>query len=229
MYRSTDGGETWEQNENGLPSGFGFPIALDRGSHQMFAVPLESDEYRMPVDGALAVYRSRDRGGLVGGDDKRPATGACATWAYCAGALAVDHMDPCGVYFGTTAGTVYFSNGRRRHVADAVVPAAPRNVRRSLHRRVVMASVTVELPSVLDEVMKGQRSISVEADTLRSALDSVTQRHPQLAVHLFDETGGFRQHVLCFHNQTNTRWLEDWNVALSNGDTIRILQAVSGG
>ncbi len=48
-------------------------------------------------------------------------------------------------------------------------------------------------------------------------------------MHLFDETGDFRQHVLCFHNRTNTRWLPPAGVALEAGDTITILQAVSGG
>ena len=92
-----------------------------------------------------------------------------------------------------------------------------------------MARVTVELPSVLDDVMKGKRSIAVDAATLRDALAKVTAEHPQLGVHLFDESGGFRQHVLCFHNETNTRWLENLEVPLAEGDTIRILQAVSGG
>lgn len=92
-----------------------------------------------------------------------------------------------------------------------------------------MARVTVELPSVLDDVMKGERSLAIEAATLRDALGKVTAAHPQLGVHLFDESGGFRQHVLCFHNQTNTRWLKSLDVELAEGDTIRILQAVSGG
>ena len=51
----------------------------------------------------------------------------------------------------------------------------------------------------------------------------------QLAVHLFDEGGGFRTHVLCFHNDTNTRWLESLDVLLQDGDRITFLQAVSGG
>ncbi len=89
--------------------------------------------------------------------------------------------------------------------------------------------VTVELPSLLDHVVNGSRSIAVEADSLRGALEALIERHPGLAVHLFDETGEFRQHVLCFHNQTNTRWLPSADVPLEAGDTITILQAVSGG
>ena len=123
MYRSRDGGETWEQNENGLPSGFGFPIALDRQTKQVFAVPLESDEYRLPVEGKLRVYRSRD-----GGDSwQAQSEGLPQQHAYMGvlrGALAVDHLDPCGVYCGTTAGTVYFSSdgGDSWTEQDCVLP-----------------------------------------------------------------------------------------------------------
>ncbi len=108
MYRSTDGAETWERNENGLPSRFGFPIAVERGRGQLFSVPLESDEYRTPIDGALKVYRSRDHG-----DSWEPMSrGLPQQHTYAGvlrGALAVDHLEPCGVYFGTTAGSLYAS------------------------------------------------------------------------------------------------------------------------
>ncbi len=92
-----------------------------------------------------------------------------------------------------------------------------------------MPEVTVELPSLLDHVVNGSRSIAVEADSLRGAIEALVERHPALAVHLFDETGDFRQHVLCFHNQTNTRWMASIDVPVSEGDTITIIQAVSGG
>ena len=93
----------------------------------------------------------------------------------------------------------------------------------------MMSKVTIELPSVLDTVVNGNRTLSFDAETLPGALDALTERYPGLKVHLFDETGGFREHVLCFHNSTNTRWLESIDVPLSDGDTITILQAVSGG
>jgi len=92
-----------------------------------------------------------------------------------------------------------------------------------------MASVTIELPAMLRRVAGVPGSIALEADSLDGALRALTERHPALDVHLFDETGGLRQHVLCFHNRTNTRWLPSADVALAAGDTITILQAVSGG
>lgn len=108
MYRTFDGGDHWERNENGLSSGFGFPVVIDRGGRAIFAAPQESDERRVPVGGALQVFRSTD-----GGDSWRPASqglpGAHAYGTVLRGAMAMDALDPPGVYFGTTAGTVHAS------------------------------------------------------------------------------------------------------------------------
>ncbi len=92
-----------------------------------------------------------------------------------------------------------------------------------------MAKVTIQLPSMLSRIVDGAGSIPIEAESLDGALAAVIERHPALDVHLFDESGKLREHVLCFHNQTNSRWLETDDVPLADGDTITILQAVSGG
>lgn len=92
-----------------------------------------------------------------------------------------------------------------------------------------MAEITIELPSVLAPVVDGQRSFTVDAETLPGALAALFRIRPALKVHLLDENETFREHVLCFHNQTNTRWMDSIDVALRDGDTITILQAVSGG
>lgn len=109
MFRTRDGGESWERIENGLGSWFGFPIAIDPRSRALFVVPLESDEYRVPSGGRLEVFRSDD-----GGDSWRSVSrGLPQEHAYMGvlrGGLDVDGLDPCGVYVGTTAGTVHVSN-----------------------------------------------------------------------------------------------------------------------
>jgi molybdopterin converting factor small subunit len=92
-----------------------------------------------------------------------------------------------------------------------------------------VASVTVLLPSLLVDVSGCGPELPLEAATLADALERLTELHPALRVHLFDEGGRFRQHVLCFHNDVNTRWRRDLSATLADGDTIRILQAVSGG
>ncbi len=91
-----------------------------------------------------------------------------------------------------------------------------------------MATMTVELPSVMSWVTR-DLNFSLEAETLREALDRIRAHHADVAIHLFDETGGFRPHVLCFWNGTNTRWLDDFDVPLGKRDTLMFMQAVSGG
>lgn len=91
-----------------------------------------------------------------------------------------------------------------------------------------MARVTLELPSLLRSVL-AEGAISVEGNTLEEALDNAYAQLPGLRVHLCDESGHFRRHVLCFLNDVNTRWLDGDNPRLREGDCITILQAVSGG
>ena len=108
MYRSRNAGDTWERIENGLPSWFGFPIAIDRRTKSLFSFPMESDEYRMPVGGRFAVYRSRNGGdsweALTKGLPREPSYAGVLR-----GALAVDTLDPAGVYVGSTAGDIFVS------------------------------------------------------------------------------------------------------------------------
>ncbi len=70
----------------------------------------------------------------------------------------------------------------------------------------------------------------VDAESVEQALAVLTERHPALAQALFDETGELRKHVLCFHNQDNTRWrAHGLRQELQAGDRLTILQAVAGG
>ena len=92
-----------------------------------------------------------------------------------------------------------------------------------------MVPVRIELPSVLADLFDGRSSLEVESDTLTGALQELVRLHPLLRTHLFEDTGRLREHVLCFHNGENSRWFEGGDRSLSQGDEIRILQAVSGG
>ena len=92
-----------------------------------------------------------------------------------------------------------------------------------------MASATLELPEMLAGILAGARRLEVEGKSCRAALEDAFRRHPGLRVHLLDERGALRKHVLCFHNGENTRWTDTLDRPLADGDTIVILQAVSGG
>lgn len=108
-YRSDDGGDTWQEITEGLPSDFGYAIAVDAHDPDLvFQVPIESSHMRTAAGGRLRVYRSRD-----GGRAWEP-TGAGLPQRHVyvtvlREALDLDDRDPCGVYFGTSSGHVFAS------------------------------------------------------------------------------------------------------------------------
>jgi BNR/Asp-box repeat len=110
VMRSDDGGDNWREVSGNLPTDFGFVI--DVHAHEpetIFVVPIKSDSEHFPIDGKLRVYRSRS-----GGNEWEPlSNGLPQSDCYVnvlRDAMAVDSLDPCGVYFGTTGGQVYASH-----------------------------------------------------------------------------------------------------------------------
>jgi photosystem II stability/assembly factor-like uncharacterized protein len=109
VMRSDDAGESWHEVSGNLPTDFGFPI--DVHAHEpetVYVVPIKSDSEHYPPDGKLRVYRSR-----TGGNEWEALTnGLPQRDCYVnvlRDAMAVDSLDSCGVYFGTTGGQVYAS------------------------------------------------------------------------------------------------------------------------
>jgi photosystem II stability/assembly factor-like uncharacterized protein len=109
VMRSDNAGDSWNEVSGNLPSDFGFPI--DVHAHEpdtIYVVPIKSDSEHYPPDGKLRVYRSR-----TGGNEWEALTnGLPQSDCYVnvlRDAMAVDSLDKCGVYFGTTGGQVYAS------------------------------------------------------------------------------------------------------------------------
>jgi photosystem II stability/assembly factor-like uncharacterized protein len=109
VMRSDDGGESWHEVSGNLPTDFGFVI--DVHAHEpetIYVVPIKSDSEHYPPEGKLRVYRSRS-----GGNEWQALTkGLPQSDCYVnvlRDAMAVDALEPCGVYFGTTGGQVYAS------------------------------------------------------------------------------------------------------------------------
>jgi len=109
VYRSDDGGASWADIEAGLPSGFGFPIVVDPADpDSAYVIPLVADVDRVPPDGRLRVFETRDAG---------------TTWAARGDGLPQDNAylvvlrqafdddggSPLGLYFGATSGDVFGS------------------------------------------------------------------------------------------------------------------------
>jgi photosystem II stability/assembly factor-like uncharacterized protein len=109
VYRSDDRGESWERLEgNGLPSGFGFPLALDhRDPDAAFVIPEEDAENRVTCDGRLGVYRTRDGG--ASWDLLRDGLPAPAWGAVMREGFSADRLDPPGIYLGTQSGSLFVS------------------------------------------------------------------------------------------------------------------------
>jgi photosystem II stability/assembly factor-like uncharacterized protein len=110
VNRSDDGGETWHEVSGNLPSDFGFVIDVHANEPEtIYVVPIESDSLHYVADGKLRVYRSR-----TGGNEWEALTkGLPQEDCYVnvlRDAMAVDTLDPCGVYFGTSGGQVYASS-----------------------------------------------------------------------------------------------------------------------
>ncbi len=109
VLRSDDAGEQWHEVSGNLPTDFGFTI--DVHAHEpdtIYVVPITSDSHHFVMDGRLRVYRSR-----TGGDEWEALTdGLPQSDCYVnvlRDAMAVDSLDECGVYFGTSGGQVYAS------------------------------------------------------------------------------------------------------------------------
>jgi hypothetical protein len=127
VMRSENAGDSWRNVNGNLPGehsvypqkdgtkkeidqkGFGFVI--DVHTHEpetVYVVPIKSDSQHFPPDGALRVYRSR-----TGGNEWEPLSkGLPQSHCYVnvlRDAMAVDSLDECGIYFGTTGGQVYAS------------------------------------------------------------------------------------------------------------------------
>ena len=110
VYRSADGGVTWAEITAGLPSEFGFPmVAHPRDPATAWVIPLTAaDRGRFMPDAAAAVWQTRDRGASW----KRLAAGLPQEHAYLGvlrEAMAVDRLEPVGVYFGTSNGELWAS------------------------------------------------------------------------------------------------------------------------
>jgi photosystem II stability/assembly factor-like uncharacterized protein len=109
VLRTDNNGDTWHEVSGNLPSDFGF--AIDIHAHEpetVYVVPIKSDGEHFPPDGKLRVYRSK-----TGGNEWEALTkGLPQSDCYVnvlRDAMAVDSLESCGIYFGTTGGQVYAS------------------------------------------------------------------------------------------------------------------------
>ena len=110
LYKSDDGGDSWHDIANGVPSDFGFAMEIDHNDpNTAFIVPLESDEFRCTPEAKLRVYRTRNAG-----ESWEPLTNGLpqenAFETVLRDGMAGDNLSPTGIYFGTRNGKLFGSS-----------------------------------------------------------------------------------------------------------------------
>lgn len=109
VYRSENGGESWDDIGKGLPSDFGFALEMDpNDANTVYLIPIESDEFRCTPEAKLRVYRTRD-----GGESWAPLTNGLpqqdAFETILRDNMKADKNSPTGLYFGTRNGKLFGS------------------------------------------------------------------------------------------------------------------------
>ncbi len=109
VMRSDDAGDSWREVSGNLPTDFGFVIDVHAHKPEtIYVVPIKSDSEHFPIGGKLQVFRS-----TTGGNEWEPLKkGLPQKNCYVnvlRDAMAIDTLDKCGVYFGTTGGQIYCS------------------------------------------------------------------------------------------------------------------------
>lgn len=108
LYKSDDGGDSWIDIANGVPSDFGFAMEVDPNDGSVFIIPLESDEFRCTPEGKLRVYRTRNAGeSWQATSNGLPQENAMET--VLRDGLSTDGLKPTGMYFGTRSGKLFGS------------------------------------------------------------------------------------------------------------------------
>ena len=232
VMRSDNAGESWHEVSGNLPSDFGFPI--DVHAHEpetIYVVPIKSDSEHFPPDGKLRVYRSR-----TGGNEWEALTnGLPQSDCYVnvlRDAMAVDSLDPCGVYFGTTGGQVYAS-------ADAGDTWKPivRDFRRSCRRSPDAAMIRVVLPYHLRKLARVDGEVQLEVEgpvTQRSVLDALEARYPVLRGTIRDHVTQKRRPFVRFFACEQDLSHESPDIALpdavaTGAESFVVLGAMAGG
>ena len=109
MHRSDDGGRTWSEITEGLPSDFGFAAAVHPHDRDTFYVaPVDPGHARTMHDGKASVWRTRD----AGSSWERLHKGLPQQDAYLGvlrEGMAIDSLDVPGLYVGTSTGQVFAS------------------------------------------------------------------------------------------------------------------------
>ncbi len=94
---------------------------------------------------------------------------------------------------------------------------------------VAQSTLSVAIPSLLAQATNGAREVQVSGTTLEECLEDLFRQFPVMRGHVFEDDRKLRKHVLILYKDQSTRWLKSLDIHVEAGETITILQAVSGG
>lgn len=114
VYHSVDRGDTWVDISDGLPSRFGFPLALHpHDPETVYVVPHVSQDQRVVPEGRMAIWRSRNSGNNW--ESLTQGLPDNVWFTILRENLATDRCDPAGVYAGTSTGQLFYSRDEGAH------------------------------------------------------------------------------------------------------------------
>jgi hypothetical protein len=185
LYRSENAGDSWVDIARGVPSDFGFAMAMHpHDANTVYIVPLESDGFRCTPEGKLRVYRTRNGGAsweaLTRGLPQRDALETVLR-----DGMDVDELNPAGVYFGTRSGKIYgSSNGGASW--DQVIGGLPpitcvkvAVVGDPRRARVPKPSAGQRVTGRAESARKGGARASTRPGVTRSARKGTARRQPR--------------------------------------------------
>jgi len=92
-----------------------------------------------------------------------------------------------------------------------------------------MAAVEVRIPTVLQRVVGGPKSVQAQGDTVGQVLKDLEKHYPGLKGRITDPQGKLNQFIIIFLNDQDIRFRKELDTPLQEGDVLSILPAVAGG
>ena len=90
-------------------------------------------------------------------------------------------------------------------------------------------AVKVQVTSVIQRVVDGQREFHAEGGTVAELIENIDSQYPGFRGQIADDNGELHRFVNIYLNDEDVRYLQGQDTPLSDGDSVSILPALAGG
>ncbi|PEN07696.1 molybdopterin synthase sulfur carrier subunit [Longimonas halophila] len=90
-------------------------------------------------------------------------------------------------------------------------------------------TVTLHIPTPLRSATDDQATVNATGDTVRTALQNLVERYPDLKSNLYNDDGALRQFVNIYVDDEDIRYLDGPDTALTDGADVSIVPSIAGG